>query len=287
MSDTANPEPAKKTEVSSDEPGLLRSMFNRLRSATLEFLEQFGMFWKFFGVTFLWMFRRPYRWRLLIEQMYMSGVGTTVIVGLSGVFTGAVFTFQSLFAFRRFGGEDLVGSTVVISLARELGPAMTVLLFAGRSGSAMATELATMRVTEQIDAMETMAVNAIQYLVVPRVIASFLIVPALTMIFVTAGWIGCFWVGTLREGLDPGAMVTQTNYFLDPPDFLEGLIKSSIYGTFVALISCFMGYYSTGGARGVGLSATRAVVISSVAMVMLNYFVTELIHPFLYAAYNL
>jgi phospholipid/cholesterol/gamma-HCH transport system permease protein len=223
----------------------------------------------------------------LLEQMQIVGVGTVIIIVLSGFFTGAVFTFQSLFAFRRFGGEDLVGSTVVISLARELGPAMTVLLFAGRSGSSMATELATMRVTEQIDAMETMAVNAIQYLVAPRVVASFLMVPALTIIFVTCGWLGCFQVGTIREGLDPGNLTSMTNYFLDPPDFAEGLIKSAIYGTIVALISCFLGFTTSGGARGVGLAATRAVVISSVSMVILNYFVTELLNPILYAGYNL
>ncbi|MEW5852576.1 MAG: ABC transporter permease [Myxococcota bacterium] len=250
-------------------------------------INDFGGFWKFVVGTFFWMFRPPYRWKLVIEQMNFLGVGTIIIIILSGAFTGAVFTFQSLFAFRRFGGEDLVGSTVVISLARELGPAMTVLLFAGRSGSSMATELATMRVTEQIDAMETMAVNAIQYLVVPRVIASFLMVPALEMVFTTAGWVGCYWIGTTREGLDPGNMIERTNYFLDPPDFLEGVIKSALYGTFVALISCYKGYMTTGGARGVGLAATSAVVVSSVSMVMLNYFVTELIHPLLYAQYNL
>jgi phospholipid/cholesterol/gamma-HCH transport system permease protein len=250
-------------------------------------LTGFGGFWKFVVTTFFWMVRPPYRWGLLVEQMEQVGVGTVVIIALAGVFTGAVFTFQSLFAFRLFGGEDLVGMTVVIALARELGPAMTVLLFAGRSGSSMASELATMRVTEQIDAMETMAVNAIQYLVVPRVIASFLMVPALNMVFVTTGWFGCFFIGTEREGLDPGTMIMRTYYFLDPPDFGEGLIKSAIYGTFTALISCYLGFTTSGGARGVGRAATQSVVLSSVSMVVLNYFVTELIHPFLYAQYNL
>lgn len=253
----------------------------------VRFINDFGGFWKFTASTFFWMFRPPYRWRLLLEQMDMVGVGTVIIILLSGAFTGAVFTFQSLFAFRQFGGEDLVGSTVVLSLARELAPAMTVLLFAGRSGSSMATELATMRVTEQIDAMETMAVNPLQYLVVPRVVASFIMVPALTMVFTTTGWLGCFYIATAREGLDPGTLFTNTMYHSDPPDFAEGLIKSAIYGTLVALISCYRGYMTTGGARGVGKSATAAVVLSSVSMVMLNYFVTELLHPILYAQYNL
>ncbi|MBI5498267.1 MAG: ABC transporter permease [Deltaproteobacteria bacterium] len=259
----------------------------RSRELLVEYAGDFGGFWNFTASTFFWMFRRPYRWPLLIEQMMTVGVGTTVIILLAGIFTGGVFTFQSLYAFRRFGGEDLVGSTVVISLARELGPAMTVLLFAGRSGSSMSTELATMRVTEQIDAMETMAVNPLQYLVVPRVIASTIMCPALDIIFVTTGWVGCFLTGTLREGLDPGALTTQTNYYLDPPDFAEGVIKSALYGMFVALISCYKGYTCSGGAKGVGQAATRAVVLSSVSMVILNYFVTELLHPFLYAQYNL
>lgn len=268
-------------------PGAVVRYLNGVWLYGEEVLADFGAFWKFFGATFAWMVRPPYRFKLLLEQMQFLGVGTVIIIALSGLFVGAVFTFQSLFAFRRFGGEDLVGSTVVISLARELGPAFTVLLFAGRSGSSMATELATMRVTEQIEAMETMAVNAIQYLVVPRMLASFMMVPALNIIFVTSGWVGCYLVGTVREGLDPGAMVTQTNYYLDPPDFLEGVLKSAVYGLFVATISCYKGYTTTGGARGVGLAATRAVVISSVAAVTMNYFVTELIHPLLYAAYNL
>jgi phospholipid/cholesterol/gamma-HCH transport system permease protein len=284
MSESIPPPPAADADAI---PGVLEQLLGPLRDVLVSFLEDFGEFWKFMATTFFWLLRRPYRWVLLLEQMQFVGVGTVIIIALSGIFTGAVFTFQSLTAFRRFGGEDLVGMTVVISLARELGPAMTVLLFAGRSGSSMASELATMRVSEQIDAMETMAVNAIQYLVVPRVVASTLMCPALTIIFVTTGWVGCFLTGTIREGLDPGALVTQTNYYLDPPDFAEGIIKSAIYGMFVALISCYKGYTTTGGARGVGLSATRAVVLSSVCMVVLNYFVTELLHPILYAQYNL
>jgi len=263
------------------------ALWGRSKDLFAEYAGDFGGFWQFTVNTFAWMFRPPYRWSLLLEQLQILGVGTMIIILLAGIFTGGVFTFQSLYAFRRFGGEDLVGTTVVISLARELGPAMTVLLFAGRSGSSMATELATMRVTEQIDAMETMAVSPMQYLVVPRVIASFIMAPALTIIFVTTGWIGCFFTGTIREGLDPGALITQTMYYMDPPDFAEGIIKSALYGTFVALISCYKGYTCSGGAKGVGLAATRAVVISSVTMVMLNYFVTELLNPILYSQYRL
>lgn len=284
MSETLPPSASAAPDAT---PNLVIRTLNRLYEWGVEVLEDFGGFWRFMASTLFWMVRPPYRWRLVVEQMQILGVGTVIIIALSGFFVGAVFTFQSLFAFRRFGGEDLVGSTVVISLARELGPAFTVLLFAGRSGSSMATELATMRVTEQIDAMETMAVNSVQYLVVPRLIASTLMVPCLEMIFVTTGWAGCFFTGSVREGLDPGAMVTQTNYYLDPPDFAEGIIKSAVYGAVVALVSCYKGYNTTGGARGVGLAATNAVVLSSVSAVMLNYFVTELIHPFLYAAYNL
>jgi len=246
------------------------------------FLNDIGALFKFGGRILYWAFRRPFRFKLLLEQAEFIGFGSIFIVLLAGLFTGMVFCFQSLFALRKFGGEDLVGSMVVISLARELAPVMTSLMVAGRAGSSMATEIGTMRVTEQIDAMATMAVSPIQYLVVPRVIAAIIVLPCLTMVFDCAGFVGAYVVATGREGLDPGVFLEQTYYLLDPPDFAEGLIKAAVFGAIIAWVSSYKGYITSGGARGVGLAATKAVVISSVSVLIVDYFLTEMINPLLY-----
>ena len=241
-----------------------------------------GQLFTFGGRVFYWLFRRPYRWRLLLQQMEFIGFGSAFIVMLAGTFTGMVFAFQSLFAFRRFGAEDLVGPTTTISIARELAPVITSLMVSGRAGSSMATEIGTMKVTEQIDAMATMAVSPVQYLAVPRLVAAILVMPCLTMLFDCAGFAGALLVSTTREFLDTGIFLEQTYYMLDPPDFAEGLIKSTVFGLIIAWVSCYKGFVTSGGARGVGLAATRAVVIGSVSVLVVDYFLTELINPLLY-----
>jgi phospholipid/cholesterol/gamma-HCH transport system permease protein len=155
-------------------------------------------------------------------------------------------------------------------------------MVAGRAGSSMATEIGTMKVTEQIDAMATMAVSPTQYLAVPRVIAAMLMLPCLTMLFDCTGFLGSFFVSTTRELLDPGIFLEQTYYMLDPPDFAEGMIKAFFFGAIIAWVSCYKGFVTSGGARGVGLAATRAVVISSVSVLIVDYFLTEMINPLLY-----
>ncbi len=257
-------------------------LFEAIGAPVQSFVEEVGGLFRFGGQILYWMFRPPYRPKLLLQQLDFIGFGSVFIVLLAGFFTGAVFAFQSLFAFRKFGAMDLVGPTTTISIARELAPVITSLMVAGRAGSSMATEIGTMKVTEQIDAMATMAVSPVQYLAVPRVIAAMLMLPALTMLFDCSGFFGAFLISTTRELLDPGVFLEQTYYQLDPPDFLEGLIKATFFGIIIAWVSCYKGFVTTGGARGVGLAATRAVVISSVSVLIIDYFLTELINPLLY-----
>ncbi len=238
--------------------------------------------------TLYWLPRRPFRVAQLLRHLKDIGFGSLFIVVLTGFFTGLVFGFQMLQAFRRFGAEALVGPATLLTLSRELGPVLTGLMVAGRSGSGMATELGTMRVTEQIDAMATLAVEPMQYLVVPRAIAATVMMPLLTCIFAGCGFFGCYLIGVGREGIDPGVFFYETWLALDPDDFYEGWIKAAVFGLEIALIASYQGFHASGGARGVGEAATRAVVLSSVIILISTYVLAELLDPLIhsYIAFN-
>ncbi|HLT28877.1 MAG TPA: ABC transporter permease [Myxococcaceae bacterium] len=222
--------------------------------------------------------RPPFRVSHLFSQLDFVGVGSIFIVLLTGLFTGMVFAQQTQSAFALFDAESLVGPTVGLTLTRELGPVFTALMVTMRAGSAMCTELGTMRVTEQVDALETMAVNPVQYLLVPRVLAGLLMVPVLNMLFVTAGMTGAFLIAVGVNGLSAGTFLARTREWLVPMDLAEGLIKAAIFGLVVALIGCFKGYNATGGAKGVGKATTEAMVSSALAIFVLDYIVGALIH---------
>ena len=219
----------------------------------------------------------PYRISLLFKQMDFVGVGSFVIIAITGFFTGAVFTLQSNLAFRQFGAEGFTGATVALSLTRELSPVLTALMVTGRAGSAMAAEIGTMRVTEQIDALEVMAVNPVQYLVSPRLIASLFMLPALTMTYNVIGMLGSWGVGVGYLGIDQAVFWNRIWIYVDPEDILNGLIKGAVFGLILAAVGCYRGYFAGGGAEGVGRATTQAVVISSVAILISDYFITSLL----------
>ncbi len=225
-----------------------------------------------------WSFRRPFRWNNLFQQLDFVGVGSIFIVALTGVFSGMVFAHQSSRAFELFGAEGFVGPTVALTLTRELSPVFTALMVTMRAGSAMCTELGTMRVTEQVDALETMAVNPIQYLLVPRVLAGLIMVPVLVMIFNTAGMAGSFFVSVTVKGISAGTFITRTSQWLDPEDVIEGLVKGAVFGLTVTLTCCFKGFHASGGAKGVGQATTEAMVSSALGIFVLDYFVGVLLH---------
>ncbi len=219
----------------------------------------------------------PYRLGLFFKQMDFVGVGSIVIISITGFFTGAVFTLQSNLAFRNFGAEGFTGATVALALTRELSPVLTGLMVTGRAGSAMAAEIGTMRVTEQIDALEVMAVNPVQYLVSPRLVASVIMLPALTMTYNVIGMAGAWLVGVGYLGIDDSVFWTRIWLYVDPDDIIVGLIKAACFGFVIAAVSCHRGFHAGGGAEGVGQATTRAVVISSVSILISDYFITSLL----------
>lgn len=237
-------------------------------------LAEIGLVLRLLWDTILWGIRRPYRFSQIIAMCEFIGVQSLVIVGLTGASVGAVFGLQLVEGFRRFGAESQTGSVVSIALARELAPVFSALMISARAGSAIATEIGSMRVTNQIDALTTMSVNPIQYLIFPRVLAGLLMVPIMALFFYFVGFTGAYVVATQLYGLDGGIFIERMRWFVDSIDLVQGLTKSAVFGVTLTIISCRQGYYASGGAAGVGLATNRAVVQSSVAVLVLDYVIT-------------
>jgi len=223
-----------------------------------------------------WMILPPYRLKAIIKQMEFVGVKSLSVVILTGIFTGGVLALQSHQGFKLFGAETLVGSIVALSMTRELGPVLTALMVNGRAGSAMAAELGTMRVTEQIDALYVMAANPIKYLIVPRIIAGVIMLPVLTIISDFLGIIGGYFVGVFLLNINSGMFVANILQYLDLDDIFHGLTKSLFFGLILTHIGCYKGFYTEGGAEGVGKATTEAVVISSVLILISDYILTSI-----------
>ncbi|GDX83403.1 ABC transporter permease [Deltaproteobacteria bacterium] len=245
----------------------------------LESVEDFGGYVRFTTAAVVGIVKPPYRLRLLFKQMEFVGNQSLSIVMITGAFTGMVFAVQSDFAFGKFGARGLIGSTVVLALCRELGPVLTSLMVNGRVGSAFAAELGTMRVTEQIDALESMAIDPIQYLAAPRIGAALLMMPILCAVFDLVGTVGVSYVATQVLGVNPGPFYNRMEWFVDPDDIWGGMLKSAFFGFVLASVGCYRGYNARGGAEGVGQATTRAVVASGVAILVVDYFITLILAP--------
>lgn len=220
-------------------------------------------------------FRPPFKLSYIFKQMEFIGVRSVFVIILTGAFTGMVLALQSYYGFKKFGSEGLVGATVALSMTRELGPVLTSLMVAGRAGSAMAAELGTMRVTEQIDALTAMALNPIKYLVTPRIIAAFFMLPVLTVISDFIGIIGGYLVGVKLLVINEGAYIDKMIKFVELNDIYNGLVKSAVFGVILSVVSCYKGFYAKGGAEGVGRATTEAVVVSSVTILVTDYILTS------------
>lgn len=253
-------------------------MIEGLGSGLVSFIEELGGLAELLFDVLRWSVRPPFRVQNLFAQLDFVGVGSVFIVALTGVFSGMVFAHQSWRAFELFNAESLVGPTVSLTITRELAPVFAALMVTMRAGSAMCTELGTMRVTEQVDALETMAVNPVQYLLVPRVLAGLIMVPLLVMIFDLMGLGGGYFVAVMVKSLSAGTFITRTQQWLDPEDIGEGLVKGAVFGLFVALVACFKGYHASGGAKGVGKATTDAMVASALGIFILDYFVGVIMH---------
>ncbi len=249
-----------------------------------EHLAMTGRYAEFLLATFGWLFRRPFRWKLVLEHMEKIGVNSLLIISLSSVTVGMIFSLEVVYILRIFRGETFVGAMMGVTMGRELAPVMTALMLIAKNGSAMAAELGTMKVTDQISAMETMAVSPIHYLVVPRLIASVLVYPALTGLANALGILGAYVVSVLFEGVDSARFFDRLYFWVDPKDVYGGLIKAAVFAVIITTISCFYGLTTRQGAKGVGESTTKAVVASSVAVLVADYVLSDILISLLYDA---
>jgi phospholipid/cholesterol/gamma-HCH transport system permease protein len=243
----------------------------------VKFVDAVGSHLILVAKAFSWLPRRPLRPANYIDACEYIGFGSLPIIVLVGLFTGMVFALQTVKAFQLFGLEGVAGGVTGKALALELAPVLTALMLAGRAGAGMATELGTMRITEQIDALESMAVNPIQFLILPRLVAGMLMAPILTLIFFIIGMAGAYFVAVFTLGVDHGQFVYNAENLLEPTDVAQGMFKAVVFGLLIALIGCYQGYHATGGGRGVGIGTTRAVVIGSVSVLILDYFLSEIL----------
>jgi phospholipid/cholesterol/gamma-HCH transport system permease protein len=241
------------------------------------FFLHMGRFVQMTGRVFAWTPRPPYDWRELFRQMIKVGIASTPVVLLTALFTGMVLALQTFTVLRRFNAEAFVGSLVALSMVRELGAVLSGLIVAGRAGSAMGAELGTMRVTEQIDALEVMATDPVHYLVVPRVWAATLTLPMLIILGDAVGIFGGYLVSVVLLGANPVSYLENTFQFMDLRDLLSGVIKAAVFGFLLAVIGCQQGFHTTGGAEGVGRSTTAAVVLASIAILISDFFLTRLL----------
>jgi len=238
---------------------------------------------KLFAETVKWTVIGPFKKkfvkrRFIINQMVFAGVESAVIAFFIAFFTGIIIAMQTAYQLARFGGTIYVASLVAVTLTRELGPVFTALVVAGRVGSAMTAELGTMKVSEQIEALETIALNPVRFLVVPRFLALLLMLPCLTMIADFAGVFGGFIVGVFNLRLNPALYIDVTFKFLQTKDVASGLIKSVIFGIIIAIIGCYKGLTTKGGAEGVGKSTTQSVVISFILIIIFDCILTGIFY---------
>lgn len=231
-------------------------------AVTVEGLASIGDFALFCGRTCRWLAGRPPRKETLLPNFYQVGVLSLPVVALTGTFIGMVLAVQSHWQFRQLGLETQLGAVINMSLVRELGPVLAATMLAGRVGSAMAAELGTMRVTEQIDALSSMGANPIHYLVVPRLLACFLLIPTLTVMADFMGVVGGYLFSVVILNIDKHHYWHNSEQYVGSFDFFSGVFKSFFFGTAIALISCYRGFNCTAGAEGVGKAATASFVYS-------------------------
>ncbi len=248
----------------------------RIGATVLDLCEQIGALAAFAVMSIVRGLIGPWYPAQILRQMIDIGFYSLPVVGLTAIFTGMVLALQSYTGFARFEAESAVATIVVVSLTRELGPVLAGLMVAGRVGAAMAAELGTMRVTEQIDALTTLSTDPQRYLIFPRLVAGTLMLPLLVMVADVIGVFGGFLVGTGKLGFSPYTYMDQTWQYLEAQDVLVGLAKAAVFGFIVTLMGCWHGYQSRGGAQGVGVATTQAVVTGAILILVFDYILTEI-----------
>ncbi|GBE31865.1 putative phospholipid ABC transporter permease protein MlaE [bacterium BMS3Bbin05] len=252
----------------------MRNLIELVGRLVMHFLTEMGRVSFLFYNVLKKIISLPVEWQIIAEQMIAVGIRSIPVVLITALFTGMVLALQTYTGFRRFGAESLVGTVVALSMTREMGPVLTALIVAGRAGAAMAAELGTMRVTEQIDALETLATDPVKYLVVPRFLSGIVMLPALAVLTDIVGILGGYIITVGLFGVGSTSYWKRTWDYLKMDDVYNGLIKACFFGAFISIISCYKGFYTSGGAEGVGKATTGAVVLSSMSILIGDYFLS-------------
>lgn len=247
-----------------------------LGQRVLRISEYIGSFAIFIIRAIIGIIKPPYEFKIIRQQFMNIGFYSLPVVGMTAIFSGAVLALQSYSGFSRFSAESSIATVVVLSITRELGPVLAGLMVAGRVGAAIAAEIGTMRVTEQIDALYTLSTDPIKYLVSPRVLAAAITLPCLVLVGDIIGVMGGYIVSVKKLDFNAANYIINTFKHLERIDVISGLVKAFVFGIIISTVSCYSGYYSNKGARGVGSATTMAVVNSSILILLSNYVVTEL-----------
>ncbi|MFA5181654.1 MAG: ABC transporter permease [Syntrophales bacterium] len=260
---------------------LLTKPFAGFGQATISWVGNLGASAIFLALAFLKILH-PKQWAKIIQQIYYIGARSTMIILLVSVFTGMVLGLQSYTTLLKFGAQGALGTLVALTLVRELGPVLTAIMIAARAGSAITAEIGIQRISEQIDALDTMRIDPLRYLISPRIAASIISFPILTAVFDIVGIIGGYISGVLLLGANAGTYVYRVQASMDMKDVMDGFIKSIVFAVIVSTVCCYQGYFAhmrtdSHGAKAVGLSTTSAVVISCVLILVSDYVVTSLL----------
>ena len=256
---------------------MLTASVERVGETALFLLREMGRMLMFLLSTFAWLLRPPFRPFQSLKQLHFVGYKSTFVIVLTAAFTGMVLGLQGYYTLRKYGSEAALGAAVALSIIRELGPVLAALMVTARAGSAMTAEIGIMRITEQIDALETMAVNPLQYLIAPKLLAGLVGVPLLVAIFDVVGIYGGYLVGVDLLGVSAGSYWNSVESAVDWKDVYGGMMKSVSFGLIVSWVCCYKGYYTGMSAEGLGKATTEAVVMSSVLILVWDYFLTSVL----------
>ena len=255
---------------------LIENIFGSVGNTCLKFMSQIGNFFIFCVTSLYWAIRPPWYFKQIFKQMIDIGFFSLPVVGLTTFFSGMVLALQTYTGFSEFNSESTVARVVLASITRELGPVLTGLMVAGRVGAKMAAEIATMKVTEQIDALGTLGTRPMQYLIAPKLIASIICIPFLVLVGNTIGILGGYVIAVYKLNFNPDLYLYATLEYLQWIDVVQGLVKAAVFGYIISMLSCYFGYNASRGAEGVGYATTAAVVISSVMILTSTYIITAL-----------
>ena len=254
----------------------METFLQLLGKPLLSFVLELGSFTRFVAKSVYNCFVPPFYFKLFFNQFLNMGFYSVPVVGLTTLFAGMVIAIQTYSGFSKFGAESAVATVVLISVTRELAPVLSALMVAGRIGAAMAAEIGTMRVTEQIDALVTLSANPFRYLMAPRLWAGVIVMPLLVLFGDIIGIFGGYVVGVYKLDFNPANYINATVQNLEALDVISGMVKAGVFGFIISIMGCYHGYRSKGGAQGVGEATTNAVVSSSILILIFNYLITEL-----------